>query len=136
MLMSGIAGLKKMFLLAAWIPSPKKRFVIRTKGGAPICKTLIPFLVNLSRKLYNHSMKSLPVGEIKAQFSEILEKVQQGESFEITYAKSKKPVARIIPINGTKTKKKRKLGILEGKVKFKFAKNFKMTDEELLDLRG
>jgi len=80
-------------------------------------------------------MKSLPVGELKAQFSEILEKVQQGESFEIVYGKKKKPVAKIVPINGGKPEKKRKLGILEGKVMFKFAKNFKMTDEELLDFR-
>ena len=80
-------------------------------------------------------MKSLPVGELKAQFSEVLEKVQQGESFEITYGKSKKPVAKIVPINGAKPKKKRKLGIWEGKVKYVFADNFKMTDEELIDLR-
>ena len=32
-------------------------------------------------------MKSLPVGEIKAQFSEVLEKVRQGESFGILYGK-------------------------------------------------
>lgn len=80
-------------------------------------------------------MKSLPVGELKAQFSEVLEKVQQGESFEITYGKSKKPVAKIVPVNGSKAKKKRKLGIWEGKVKYVFADNFKMTDEEFLDLR-
>ncbi len=80
-------------------------------------------------------MKSLPVGELKAQFSEVLEKVQQGESFEITYGKSKKPVAKIVPINGANSKKKRKLGIWEGKVKYIFADDFKMTDEELLDLR-
>ena len=53
-------------------------------------------------------MKSLPVGELKAQFSEVLEKVQQGESFEITYGKNKKPVAKIVPITGAKPKKKRK----------------------------
>lgn len=81
-------------------------------------------------------MKSLPVGELKAQFSEVLEKVQQGESFEITYGKNKKPVAKIVPINGSKSKKKRKLGLLEGKMKVVFADNFKMTEEELLDLRG
>ena len=81
-------------------------------------------------------MKSLPVGEFKAHFSEVLEKVQQGETFEVTYGKKKEPVARIVPINGSKKKKKRKLGIWEGKVKFVFADNFKMTDEELLDMRG
>ena len=80
-------------------------------------------------------MKSLPVGEIKAQFSEVLEKVQQGESFEITYGKKKTPIAKIVPINGSKPKKKRKLGIWEGKVKYVFADNFKMTDKEFLDLR-
>lgn len=80
-------------------------------------------------------MKSLPVGEIKAQFSEVLEKVQQGESFEITYGKNKKPVAKIVPINGAKPKKKRKIGILDGKVNIRFAKNFKMTEEEFLGLK-
>lgn len=82
-------------------------------------------------------MKSLPVGELKAHFSEVLEMVQQGESFEIVYGKKKKPVAKIVPINGSgsKSKKKRKIGIWEDKVEYVFADNFKMTDEELLDLR-
>jgi antitoxin (DNA-binding transcriptional repressor) of toxin-antitoxin stability system len=79
-------------------------------------------------------MKSLPVGEFKAQFSEVLELIQQGESVGVLYGKSKKPVAKLVPMNGSKPET-RKLGILEGKVKFKFAKNFKMTDEELLNLR-
>ncbi|MCC6825267.1 MAG: type II toxin-antitoxin system Phd/YefM family antitoxin [Acidobacteria bacterium] len=81
-------------------------------------------------------MKSLPVGEFKAHFSEVLELVQQGESVGVLYGKGKKPVAKLVPVDAPKQKAKRKLGILEGKVKFKFAKNFKMTDEELLDLRG
>jgi len=80
-------------------------------------------------------MKSLPVGEFKAHFSEVLEKVQQGESIGVLYGKSKKPVAKLVPMTKPK-KKKRKLGAWEGKVKVTFAPNFKMTDEELLDLRG
>ena len=44
-------------------------------------------------------MKSLSVGEIKTQFSDILEKVQQGESFGITYGKSKKLVAEITRVS-------------------------------------
>jgi prevent-host-death family protein len=79
-------------------------------------------------------MKSLPVGELKAQFSEVLEKVQQGESFEIVYGKKKKPVARLMPIEA-KPKKKRKIGILDGKVKFKFSPDFKMTEDEFLGLK-
>jgi len=34
-------------------------------------------------------MKTLPVGELKAQFSEVLEKVKAGESFGIVYGKKK-----------------------------------------------
>lgn len=81
------------------------------------------------------SMKSLSVGEFKAQLSEILELVQKGETVEVLYGKKRKPVARLVPINGHKTKKKRKIGIWEGKVKYIFGDNFKMTDEELIDLR-
>jgi antitoxin (DNA-binding transcriptional repressor) of toxin-antitoxin stability system len=79
-------------------------------------------------------MKTLPVGELKAQFSEILEKVQKGESFGILYGKKKKPVAMLIPFKAMELKKERKLGILEGKVKIKFAKDFKMTEEEFVGL--
>jgi antitoxin (DNA-binding transcriptional repressor) of toxin-antitoxin stability system len=80
-------------------------------------------------------MKSLPVGELKAQFSEVLEKVQQGESFGILYGKKKKPIAKIVPFDEPKKKKKRKLGILKGKAKVIFADDFKMTDEELISLK-
>ena len=80
-------------------------------------------------------MKSLPVGEFKAHFSEVLEKVQQGESFGILYGKSKKLVAEINPPKKQTKNKKRKLGILEGKVEFVFADNFKMTEEELINLK-
>ncbi|MBP9664690.1 MAG: hypothetical protein KBD94_08710 [Pyrinomonadaceae bacterium] len=81
-------------------------------------------------------MKSLPVGEFKAQFSEVLELIRKGESVGVLYGKGRTPLAKLVPMNGSGSKRKRKLGILEGKVKFKFAKNFKMTDEELLDMRG
>lgn len=79
-------------------------------------------------------MKSLPVGEFKAQFSEVLEKVQQGESFEILYGKKKTPVARIVPIKGSKPKKKRKIGILDGKMTVVFADDFKMTEDEFINM--
>lgn len=80
-------------------------------------------------------MKSLPVGELKAHFSEVLEKVQKGESFGILYGKEKKLVAEINPPKKQKRKKKRKLGILDGKMKVVFADDFKMTDEELINLK-
>lgn len=80
-------------------------------------------------------MKSLPVGELKANFSEVLEEVQNGETIEIVYGKKKKPVARIVPIVNTAKEKKRKFGILEGKASVVFADDFKMTDEELINLK-
>ena len=80
-------------------------------------------------------MKSLPVGELKAHFSEVLEDVQNGETIEIVYGKKKKPVARIVPISKPKKKKERKFGILEGKVKVTFRDDFKMTEDELLGLK-
>lgn len=80
-------------------------------------------------------MKSLSVGEFKAQFSEVLALVQQGESVGVLYGKSKKPVAMLVPMNGAEPKKKRKIGILDGKVNVRFAKNFKMTEEEFLGLK-
>ena len=80
-------------------------------------------------------MKTLPVGELKAQFSEVLEKVKLGESFGILYGKKRKPVAMIVPFSDKEKKKERKLGILEGKVKIKFADDYKMTEEEFLGLK-
>jgi antitoxin (DNA-binding transcriptional repressor) of toxin-antitoxin stability system len=80
-------------------------------------------------------MKTLPVAEFKAHFSEVLEKVQQGESFGITYGKSKKLIAEINPPKKQKTQKKRKIGILDGKMKVVFADDFKMTEEEFINLK-
>ncbi len=80
-------------------------------------------------------MKNLQVGEFKANFSEVLEKVQQGESFGIVYGKNKKLVAEINPPQSRKKGKKRKFGILDGKVKITISDDFKITEEELLALR-
>ncbi|MEN6298051.1 MAG: prevent-host-death protein [Rectinema sp.] len=80
-------------------------------------------------------MKTLPVGVLKAQFSEVLEKVKQGEKFGIVYGRKKKPIAMLVPFHDTETKKERKLGILDGKCTIHFADDFKMTEEELLGLQ-
>ncbi len=80
-------------------------------------------------------MKTLPVGEFKAQFSEVLTKVKQGESFGIVYGKKKEPVAMIVPYVDSEEKKERNLGILDGKVKVVFADDFKITEQEFLDVK-
>ncbi len=49
----------------------------------------------------------MTVGELKAQFSDVLDKVEQGETVEILYGRAKKPVAQIVPME--KPKKKRRI---------------------------
>ena len=79
-------------------------------------------------------MKTLAVGEIKSQFSEVLEQVKHGETFGILYGKKKMPVAMIVPYKPNFEHKERTIGILDGKTKIAFSEDFKMTDEELLGL--
>ena len=80
-------------------------------------------------------MNTLPVGELKSRFSEVLEKVRQGESFGILYGKKKKPVAMIVPFVDNDQQQERKIGLLDGKATITFADDFKMTEAELLGLR-
>lgn len=77
-------------------------------------------------------MNLLPVGEFKAKFSEVLQKVQQGASFGITYGKDKKKVAALVPYRKLIKQTKFNLGLLEGKASFKIHNDFKVTDEEFL----
>lgn len=79
-------------------------------------------------------MYQLTVGEFKSKFSQVLEKVLQGESIGITYGKNKKRVAAIVPYSKFIKQTKFKLGLLEGKASFKMHRDFKMADEEFLRL--
>jgi antitoxin (DNA-binding transcriptional repressor) of toxin-antitoxin stability system len=75
----------------------------------------------------------MSVGELKTNFSEVLKRVQSGEEIGIAYGKNKVVVARLVPKNTTK-KMKRKIGILDGKGKVKFSRDFKLTTEEFLGI--
>jgi antitoxin (DNA-binding transcriptional repressor) of toxin-antitoxin stability system len=79
-------------------------------------------------------MKTMSVGEVKTHFSEILAEVKQGSKTGILYGRAKKPVAMIVPYVEEKPAK-RKIGILDGKVKIEFSANYEMTTEELLGLQ-
>jgi len=60
-------------------------------------------------------MKSIQVGQFKAELSSILEQVQNGgETFVIEFGRRHKKIAMLVPY---KEKKKRKFGQLEGKIK-------------------
>ncbi len=78
-------------------------------------------------------MYLLTVGQFKSRFSEVLEKVIAGESIGVTYGKSKKKVAAIVPYNKLHQSNRIKLGLFKGKFSFKIKKGFKMTDEEFLN---
>ncbi len=78
-------------------------------------------------------MRTLTVGELKAQFSQIIKDVQAGEEIAVAYGRKKEVVAYLIPKPEHKPVP-RKLGILEGKGKVVFTDDFKMTEEEFLGL--
>jgi len=86
----------------------------------------------LTRILYDKSMKALTVAEIKANFSDVLVRVKNGENIKILYGKSKKPVAMIIPIENINTP--REIGVLEGKAKFVINGNSKISEEEFFGI--
>jgi len=78
-------------------------------------------------------MKTVTIGEFKANFSSFAEKIQKGEEFIVTRGQKRKKIFRVVPFRDLKPKK-RKLGILNGKVKVKFAKDFKISTDEFLGL--
>ena len=82
--------------------------------------------------LYIKTMKGFTVAEVKAQFSQVLNSVKNGENVKILYGKSKKPVAMIVPLKDIGSP--RKIGLLDGKATFKTNENGKISEEEFLGL--
>jgi prevent-host-death family protein len=77
-------------------------------------------------------MQEVTVGELKANFSELLDKVVGGEEITISFGKKRKRVAVLIPYDHYSRKSERKLGLLKGRGRCVIRKDFKLTDEELL----
>ncbi|MDA0836235.1 MAG: type II toxin-antitoxin system Phd/YefM family antitoxin [Planctomycetota bacterium] len=77
-------------------------------------------------------MKSLPVGEFKANFSSVIKEVQGGEPVTITYGKKKDKLAVLVPYEKYVKQRRRNLGLLVGKATFKINEDWKMSEEELL----
>jgi antitoxin (DNA-binding transcriptional repressor) of toxin-antitoxin stability system len=76
----------------------------------------------------------MAVGDIKTNFSKILEEVQRGNKVGILYGRVKKPIAMIVPY-ADERQKARKIGILDGKITIEFKDDFEMTTEELLGMQ-
>ena len=79
-------------------------------------------------------MKTLPVAEIRTNFSALLKEEESGSEIGITFGRKKETIAVIIPIDEYKKIKARKLGTLEGKVKVEFSDNWAITEEEFINL--
>ena len=76
-------------------------------------------------------METMTVADFKANFSEVLKKVQKGEEIAISFGKRKEIVARLVPVFCQRNEK-RKIGIFEGKGKVDFKDDFSINEEDLL----
>ncbi|CAA6812648.1 MAG: Prevent-host-death family protein [uncultured Sulfurovum sp.] len=81
-------------------------------------------------------MESIQVGQLKTDFSTILQNIQNsGQKYIIEYGKKHKKVAMIIPYDKClEETTERTFGLLENKGSFTIQNHFSMTDEELLGL--
>ncbi|MEZ5614604.1 MAG: hypothetical protein R3E35_05255 [Rhodocyclaceae bacterium] len=77
-------------------------------------------------------MKSIQVGELKARFSEVLSEVKAGKTVVISYGRKHEKVAALVPYPFATQPEARALGVLAGRAKARFAKDFSISDEELL----
>ena len=77
-------------------------------------------------------MKSIAVGEFKAQFSSIIKELQEGHPIAITYGKKRTKLAVLVPYDQYVKSAKRQIGVLQGKASYEMPDDFKMTDEAFL----
>lgn len=85
-------------------------------------------------------MKALTYPEFSKNLVKILKEVNLGEEIIIKNDKTQENIAVLIPYKKYQEKKNeeskhsnRKLGMLKGKASYKINKDFKITDEELLN---
>ena len=77
-------------------------------------------------------METFKVGELKRNFSHILQKVQAGEEIIISFGKKEKKIAVLVPYDKYISDSPRPLGVLKGKAKCIINDDFQISDEELL----
>jgi len=78
-------------------------------------------------------MKTMTVGELKAQFSEVLgQMVKNGEPVAISFGKKKQKIAAIIPYSQLKPQTERALGLMKGRARCVIHDDFALDDEEML----
>ena len=77
-------------------------------------------------------MSVMTIGEVKARFSEVLESVRRGKTVIISYGRKREKVAALVPYRRAAAAKRRPLGLLRGKARCRIARDFSVTDEQLL----
>jgi antitoxin (DNA-binding transcriptional repressor) of toxin-antitoxin stability system len=79
-------------------------------------------------------MKTMTVGELKAQFSEVLgQLIKNGKPVAISYGKKKVKIAAIIPYSQLKPQTERPLGVMQGKASYVIHEDFALNDEDMLN---
>ncbi len=78
------------------------------------------------------TMKTLAIGEFKTHFSAVLEDIRTGHPVAVSYGKSRRKLAVLLPYTAYHKSSGRKLGILKSKGTCKMHKDFSISDEELL----
>ena len=78
-------------------------------------------------------MKTMTVGELKAQFSKVLgQMAKTGEPVAISFGKKKEKIAAIIPYNQLRPQTERELGLMKGRARCVIHDDFALGDEEML----
>lgn len=79
-------------------------------------------------------MKTMTVGELKAQFSAVLgQLIKNGEPVVISYGKKKEKVAAIIPFDQLLPESERPLGLMQGRARCLLHDDFALDDEAMLN---
>jgi antitoxin (DNA-binding transcriptional repressor) of toxin-antitoxin stability system len=78
-------------------------------------------------------MKTVSVADFKSRFSDLIRLVRNGERIAICYGRRKETVAYLVPPPSQESgRRKRPLGILKGKARFRIKGNFKISPEEMV----
>jgi antitoxin (DNA-binding transcriptional repressor) of toxin-antitoxin stability system len=77
-------------------------------------------------------MKTMTVGEFKTRFREALAAVRDGQTVVVCYGRSRRKVAAMVPYASLGQPPVRPMGLLKGTASVSFARNFAVTDEDLL----
>ena len=77
-------------------------------------------------------MKTMAVGELKAQFSAVLAELKDGHPVAVGFGKSKRKVAVLMPYQQYRKTAGRRLGLLEGRATCRLLADFRVSDEDVL----